>query len=166
MALDARPKPIPDLPPEARAKVEARLAAWHSPEARAEEIRDRDELAEEFRQTGTITERTSMPEKSPRRLMLEASLAEDPADSFLRYGLAVQCLRDGDTAEGRERLQSLIGDNPTDQVAAHQMLGQSYLESGEADQARAILEAGIALAGKRGDWHASSEMEGLLAQLG
>ena len=29
-----------------------------------------------------------MSEKSPRRLKLEASLAEDPADTFLRYGLA------------------------------------------------------------------------------
>jgi len=107
-----------------------------------------------------------MPEKSPRRLMLEASLAEDPADPFLRYGLAVQCLRDGDTDEGRERLLALIADHPADQVAAHQMLGQSYLEAGEPDEARSILQAGIALAGKRGDWHASSEMEGLLSQLG
>ncbi len=107
-----------------------------------------------------------MAEKTPRRLMLEASLAEDPADSFLRYGLAVQCLRDGDTAEGRDRLKALIADNPTDQVAAHQMLGQSFLESGDLDDARSSLQAGIALAGKRGDWHAASEMEGLLAQVG
>ena len=34
-----------------------------------------------------------MAEKSPRRLRLEESLAEDPADPFLRYGLALQCLR-------------------------------------------------------------------------
>ena len=80
-----------------------------------------------------------MAEKSPRRLMLEASLAEDPADTFLRYGLAVQCLRDGDVEEGRERLLALIADHPDDQVAAHQQLGQSYLEAGELDEARAIL---------------------------
>ena len=45
-----------------------------------------------------------MAEKSPRRVMLEQSLAEDPNDTFLRYGLAVQCLREGDVDEGRERL--------------------------------------------------------------
>ena len=45
-----------------------------------------------------------MAEKSPRRVMLEQSLAEDPCDTFLRYGLAVQCLREGDVEEGRERL--------------------------------------------------------------
>jgi len=107
-----------------------------------------------------------MAEKSPRRLMLEASLAEDPTDAFLRYGLAVQCLREGDTEEGRERLLALIADHPDDTVAAHQQLGQSYLEEGELDQARTILQKGIALAGKRGDWHASSEMQGLLDQAG
>jgi thioredoxin-like negative regulator of GroEL len=107
-----------------------------------------------------------MAEKSPRRLMLESSLAEDPADTFLRYGLAVQCLREGDVEEGRQRLLALIADHPDDTVAAHQQLGQSYLEAEEVEEARAILEKGIALANKRGDWHAASEMEGLLSQVG
>ena len=43
-----------------------------------------------------------MAEKSPRRQMLEQSLAEDPGDTFLRYGLAMQCLREGDVEEGRD----------------------------------------------------------------
>jgi predicted Zn-dependent protease len=106
-----------------------------------------------------------MAEKSPRRIRLEQSLAEDPEDAFLRYGLAVQCLREGDTEEGRSRLRALIADHPEDQVAAHQQLGQSHLEAGESGPARAVLEAGIALARTRGDWHAAAEMEGLLAQL-
>ena len=42
-----------------------------------------------------------MTGKSARRQMLEQSLAEDPTDTFLRYGLAVQCLREGDLDEGR-----------------------------------------------------------------
>ena len=42
-----------------------------------------------------------MSSKSPRRLKLEESLADDPSDTFLRYGLAVQCLREGDVDEGR-----------------------------------------------------------------
>jgi predicted Zn-dependent protease len=107
-----------------------------------------------------------MAEKSERRIKLEQSLALDPADSFLRYGLALQCLREGDLTEGRERLLALIADHPEDQVAAYQQLGQSYLEHGEADRARATLQTGIAKAKVRGDWHAASEMDGLLAQLG
>jgi len=107
-----------------------------------------------------------MPEKSPRRLKLEQSLAEDPTDTFLRYGLAVQCLREGDTQEGRDRLLALIADHPDDQVAAYQQLGQSYVESEEVSLAVETLKTGIAKARARGDWHAASEMEGLLAQLG
>src|SRR6516165_4194210 len=107
-----------------------------------------------------------MAEKSPRRLMLEQSLADDPADTFLRYGLAVQCLREGDVEEGRSRLHALIADHPDDQVAAYQQLGQSYLEAGEMEKAGELLRAGIAKAQARGDWHAAAEMEGLLTQLG
>ncbi|HEX8202892.1 MAG TPA: tetratricopeptide repeat protein [Isosphaeraceae bacterium] len=103
-----------------------------------------------------------MAEKSSRRVKLEESLAEDPADPFLRYGLALQCLRDGDVAEGRQRLLELIADRPDDQVAAYQQLGQSYLEGGELERARPILATGIAKARARGDWHAAAEMEGLL----
>jgi predicted Zn-dependent protease len=107
-----------------------------------------------------------MAEKSPRRLKLEQSLAEDPGDTFLRYGLALQCLREGDVEEGRTRLLALIADHPDDQVAAYQQLGQSYLEAGETHEAGAMLRAGIAKARVRGDWHALAEMEGLLAQIG
>ena len=107
-----------------------------------------------------------MAEKSPRRLMLERSLAEDPADTFLRYGLALQCLREGDVDEGRERLRSLIADHPDDQVAAYQQLGQSYLEAGEGPLAIETLRLGVTKARARGDWHAAAEMEGLLSQLG
>src|SRR4051794_3927153 len=104
-----------------------------------------------------------MAEKSPRRLKLEESLALDPSDPFLRYGLAMQCLRDGDVAEGRQRLLALIADHPDDQVAAYQQLGQSFLDQGETERAREVLTTGIAKARARGDWHAAAEMEGLLA---
>jgi thioredoxin-like negative regulator of GroEL len=106
-----------------------------------------------------------MAAKSRRRMMLEQSLSEDPSDPFLRYGLAVQCLRDGDLAEGRDRLVALIDDHPDDQVAAYQQLGQSYAMTGERDAAAATLRAGIAKAHANGDGHAAAEMEQVLASL-
>jgi thioredoxin-like negative regulator of GroEL len=106
-----------------------------------------------------------MSRKSPRRVQLEASLAADPRDTFLRYGLALQCLREGDVAEGRERLASLIADHPGE-VAAYQQLGQSYAETGEVEPARRILTLGIAAAEAANDQHAAAEMSGLLDQLG
>ena len=97
--------------------------------------------------------------------MLERSLAEDPADAFLRYGLAMQCLKDGDVDEGRSRLSDLIADRPDDQIAAYQQLGQSYAETGEAEAAKAVLLAGIAKAQALGDFHAAAEMEQAIAIL-
>jgi len=107
-----------------------------------------------------------MAEKSPRRLMLERGFSEDPKDPFLRYGLALQCLRDGDVEEGRQRLRSLIADDPDHQVAAYQQLGQSYAESEETEAALAILRAGVVKAQAAGDWHAAAEMEQLIGSLG
>lgn len=107
-----------------------------------------------------------MADKSARRLKLEQSLAEDPGDTFLRYGLALQCLHEGDVQEGRDRLLALVADHPDDQVAAHQQLGQSYAETDESDQARRWFVEGISKARARGDAHAAAEMEGFLAQLG
>jgi predicted Zn-dependent protease len=107
-----------------------------------------------------------MADKSAKRLRLEESLGEDPTDQFLRYGLALQCLREGDRAEGRERLQALIADHPDESVAAYQQLGQSYMESGDVDLARSAFQTGIAKANARSDWHAASEMQGFLGQLG
>lgn len=106
-----------------------------------------------------------MPDKSTKRRMLEASLAEDPGDVFLRYGLALQCLRDGDVPEGRERLLSLIADHPEDQVAAYQQLGQSFMDAGELVEAKAILKTGIAKARAVGDAHAAAEMDGFLTSI-
>ena len=115
-------------------------------------------------QSGKASDR--MPEKSPRRLMLEQSLSESPDDAFLRYGLAMQCLRDGDVEEGRERLRSLIADDPDRQIAAYQQLGQSYADSGDVAEATAILRVGMAKARASGDWHAAAEMEQVLDSLG
>lgn len=103
-----------------------------------------------------------MAEKSPKRLKLEESLREDPTDPFLRYGLGVQCLRDGDVDEGRERLKALIADRPDEEVAAYQQLGQSYAEAEEFEEAARWLKAGVSKALARGDRHAAAEMEGLL----
>jgi thioredoxin-like negative regulator of GroEL len=106
-----------------------------------------------------------MGDKTRRRLMLEERLADDPSDSFLRYGLAVQCLREGDVEEGRARLLALIEDHAREQVAAYQQLGQSYVDSGEPEAAAKVLRAGIERALKTADDHAVAEMQLMLNSL-
>jgi predicted Zn-dependent protease len=104
----------------------------------------------------------AMAEKSRKRLMLEKSLSEDPGDLFLKYGLAMQCLRDGEVGEGRQRLRALIEEDPARQIAAYHQLGQSLADEGENEEARKVLGEGIARAKAVGDWHAAGEMDGIL----
>ena len=106
-----------------------------------------------------------MAEKSRRRVMLEESLREEPGDPFLRYGLALQCLGDGDVEEGRARLRDLIADRPDEEIAAYHQLGRSHAEAGEAEEAASVLRVGIAKALAKRDQHAAAEMEGLLDTL-
>jgi len=106
-----------------------------------------------------------MAEKSRRRVQLEESLREEPGDPFLRYGLALQCLQDGDVEEGRSRLRALIDDRPDEEIAAYHQLGRSHAEAGEAEEAASVLRVGIAKALAKRDHHAAAEMEGLLDTL-
>lgn len=98
--------------------------------------------------------------------MFEENLAADPTDSFLRYGLALQCLQDGDTQEGQERLKALIADDPDNQIAAYQQLGQSFMDEGDLENARSWFVRGIANAQACGDLKAAGEMQGFLELLG
>lgn len=102
-----------------------------------------------------------MAEKSAKRLKMEASLAEDPADSFLRYGLAMLCLREGDLGTGRGLLEEILAADPGD-VPTLQQLGQSYMEAGDHGAARGYFERGIAAARARSDAKAAGEMAGFL----
>ena len=98
--------------------------------------------------------------------MLEQSLAEDPDDPFLRYGLAMQCLREGDVEEGRQRLRSLIADDPDARSPPTSNWASRTPKPARSRPATAILRTGIAKAQAAGDWHAAAEMEQLLDSLG
>jgi hypothetical protein len=78
----------------------------------------------------------------------------------------MQCLREGETDEGRRRLADLIKEDPAGQIAAYQQLGQSFADEGETDEARKVLGEGISRARAAGDRHAAAEMEGVLQLLG
>lgn len=99
-----------------------------------------------------------------RKEQIEALLALDPDDSFLRYGLAMEYASAGDDAEAARRLVALTAHDP-DYVPAYLQAGQLLLRLGDEDAARKILEAGIATAARTGDSHAAGEMSGLLAAL-
>jgi thioredoxin-like negative regulator of GroEL len=103
--------------------------------------------------------------KKSRREMLEQFLAKKPDDAFSRYGLALECMNGGDAAAADQHFRALLERN-ADYVPAYLMYAQMLLRESRSQEARAILTSGISVANKKGDAHATSEMEALLAEIG
>ena len=99
-----------------------------------------------------------------RREKIEAMLADDPGDTFLRYSLAMELDKEGDHDASLAKFTELAHDNPP-YVAAFFMAGQQLARLGRLDEARAILAEGIEAARTQGDAHAAGEMSEFLASL-
>jgi thioredoxin-like negative regulator of GroEL len=100
-----------------------------------------------------------------RKQQIEAMLAEDPNDPFLRYGLAMECVSQGDDEEAVARFRGLIVIDP-EYVPAYMQAGQALVRLGRQDEAQDALRTGVAMARKKGDAHAADEMQGMLEGLG
>lgn len=100
-----------------------------------------------------------------RREKIEAMLADDPADTFLRYSLAMELDKEGDHDASLARFAELTRDEPP-YVPAFFMAGQQLARLGRTSEARAVLRDGIEAARRQGDVHAAGEMGEFLASLG
>jgi len=105
---------------------------------------------------------------TPRMQQIEALLAEDPDDAFLRYGLAMEYASAGDDEAAVRLLRELIalkrgGNEPY--VPAYLQAGQFLAKLGRETEACDVLREGIAKAAQVGDDHARGEMLGLLGTL-
>jgi thioredoxin-like negative regulator of GroEL len=100
-----------------------------------------------------------------RREKIEAMLADDPGDTFLRYSLAMELDKEGDHNASLAKFAELTRDDPP-YVPAFFMAGQQLVRIGRADEAREILRNGINAATRQDDAHAAREMSEFLASLG
>ncbi len=96
--------------------------------------------------------------------MLEQFLASHPQDPFARYGLAIECGKEGDTDAAISHFEQLLRDHPA-YVSGYQMYGQLLARLSRNDRARAVFLSGIEAARKIGNHHAAEEMEAALALL-
>jgi hypothetical protein len=97
---------------------------------------------------------------------IEALLAEDPDDAFLRYGLALEHASAGDDAECVTILRALIARTSANPyVPAFLQCGQALVRLDRTAEACDVLRAGIDAARRAGDTHAMGEMQGLLASI-
>jgi tetratricopeptide (TPR) repeat protein len=100
-----------------------------------------------------------------RREQIEAMLADDPGDVFLRYSLAMELDKAGDHEASLARFAELARGQPP-YVPAYFMAGQQLARLGRLDESRTVLRDGIEAARAQGDAHAAGEMGELLASLG
>lgn len=107
--------------------------------------------------------------KTPRMEQIEAMLADDPGDAFLRYGLAMEHASAGDDEGCLRVLRELIEMKKTDPyVPAYLQAGQVLMRLGQDRDAAALLREGITVASQVGTpeaLHARGEMQGFLDTL-
>jgi hypothetical protein len=99
-----------------------------------------------------------------RREKIEAMLADDPGDTFLRYSLAMELDKEGEHDASLARFAELTRDEPP-YVPAFFMSSQQLARLGRVDEARSILKGGIAAAHSQNDMHAAGEMAEFLSSL-
>jgi len=100
-----------------------------------------------------------------RIAMLTEFLAENPGDAFARYGLAMEHSKAGHTDAALAEFRKLLERHP-DYTAGYFMAAQTLAQAGRNDEARKMLQDGIASALRTGNQHAQSEMEAMLQELG
>ncbi len=101
--------------------------------------------------------------RTPRMMQIEAMLAEDPDDAFLRYGLAMEHASAGDDAACVDVLRDLIArTTASPYIPAFLQAGQALVRIDRIAEACEVLRKGIEASRKSGDSHAQGEMQGLL----
>jgi tetratricopeptide (TPR) repeat protein len=99
-----------------------------------------------------------------RIAMLTEILTANPADSFARYGLAMEYANAGKIEEAMQQFKTLLEKNP-DYVPGYFMAAQTLEKAGRTDEAKRMLVDGISSARRTGNAHAQSEMTAMLESL-
>jgi predicted Zn-dependent protease len=100
-----------------------------------------------------------------RIAMLNEMVAQDPNNSFARYGLAMEYSNSGQLEQAIEEFRKLLSARP-DYTAGYFMAAQTLVKAERVEEARKMLHDGIATAERKGDAHAQSEMRSMLDEIG
>ena len=99
-----------------------------------------------------------------RREQIESMLADQPADTFLRYALALELEKEGEEQRSLEIHRELMTED-TPYVPAFFMAAQMLAKLERTSEAREFLQQGIQAAKTQGDMHAAGEMSQFLESL-
>ena len=96
--------------------------------------------------------------------MLEQFVEKNPKDAFGRYGLAMECVKEGDVAAAETHFKQLLAAH-ADYVAAYYQYGRMLATINRIAEARNIFAAGIARAQQAGEEHARQELQAALDEI-
>ncbi len=100
-----------------------------------------------------------------RIAMLTEILTQNPADTFARYGLAMEYSKAGDLERALSEFKTLLEANP-DYTPGYFMAAQTLAGAERIEEAKRMLVDGIQSAVRTGNKHAQSEMTAMLEELG
>jgi predicted Zn-dependent protease len=106
----------------------------------------------------------SEPGKMDRIAGLKDILELNPANSFARYGLAMELAGRGETAEALAEFDTLLARDPS-YTSGYFMAAQTLATAGRTQEAIIRLKSGIGFAEHSGNRHALSEMQAMLDEL-
>jgi tetratricopeptide (TPR) repeat protein len=95
---------------------------------------------------------------------LRGILDQDPANSRIRYMLAMELLNTGDPEAAVSEFAGLL-DRDADYGAAYFHGGQTLEKLGRKAEARALYQRGIDATSRTGDSHTRGELQGALDML-
>ncbi len=96
--------------------------------------------------------------------ILKQMLAQDPDNSFARYGVAMELKNTGQFAEAVREFEALLAADAS-YVAAYYHGGQALEQLGQVAAAKSMYETGIEASTRKGDLHTRAEIEGALSLL-
>jgi tetratricopeptide (TPR) repeat protein len=101
---------------------------------------------------------------STRLDILKNMVEQNPNDSFLRYGLAMEYKNAGDLEQAARAFRDLMAVNP-DYSAAYFHGGQALEKLGKLEEAREMYRQGLEVTTRKGDLHTRSEIQAALDML-
>ena len=92
-----------------------------------------------------------------RKQALQQLLEEKPADSFIRFALSIEYIKEGDDRNAVMLLKQLSQDDP-EYLALYYHLGKAYERLNSAEDAIATYRMGMHVAKKQNDLKTFSEL--------
>jgi tetratricopeptide (TPR) repeat protein len=99
---------------------------------------------------------------SDRAAALKAMLETDPANTFVRYALAMEHSNAGRLEDAVAEFNAILAHNPS-YGAAYYHGGQALEKLGRTADAASLYRAGIDATTKSGDAHTASELQAALS---